>query len=226
MLLGEAKRRFENLKKRYSKKKKAKKDATRSGSGSKEASAAERDLKKYEFLSWLAPFLRLKATEDNLSMYVPQQNTDVEESDSSKSDSDDEGSPVNNKSISSNADNIENKDPNRKRVIRKRPSTSIPSQEDVVLNKIVKVLEEPSQNQDADDVFGMMVSKEMKGLSERNKRKLKNEINNLIFKYQEDEFEPRQRPMQSSPQQQSNRWPSFTAPANWASSTNHMNNSL
>ena len=46
-----------------------------------------------------------------------------------------------------------------------------------MLNKIVKVLEEPSQNQDADDVFGMMVSKEIKGLSERNRRKLKNDIN-------------------------------------------------
>ena len=61
-----------------------------------------------------------------------------------------------------------------------------------MLNKIVKVLEEPSQNQDADDVFGMMVSKEIKGLSERNRRKLKNDINDLIFKYQEDEFESTQ----------------------------------
>lgn len=88
----------------------------------------------------------------------------------------------------------------------------------------MKVLEEPSQNQDADDVFGMMVSKEIKGLSERNRRKLKNDINDLIFKYQEDEFESTQRPMQSSPQPQPNQWPSFTAPANWAPFTNHMNN--
>ena len=56
VILGEARRRFDNLKKRFSKKKKAMKDATRSGSGSQEASVAERGLKEYEFLSGLHPF--------------------------------------------------------------------------------------------------------------------------------------------------------------------------
>ena len=58
--LGGAKRRFDNLKRRFSKKKAKYKKATRSGSGSCEAKQAEIELKKYDFLSWLAPYLRLK----------------------------------------------------------------------------------------------------------------------------------------------------------------------
>ena len=58
--LGDAKRRFDNLKKRFSKKKAKYKKAIRSSSGSREAKQAETELKKYDFLSWLAPYLRFK----------------------------------------------------------------------------------------------------------------------------------------------------------------------
>ena len=58
--LGEAKRRFDNLKKRFSKKKAKYKKATRSGSGSCEAKQAKTELKNYDFLSWLAQYLRFK----------------------------------------------------------------------------------------------------------------------------------------------------------------------
>ena len=64
--VGEGKKRFENLKKRYSKKKSAYINATRSGAGSKEANAAEQELKRYDFLSWLTRYLRLKDTHSNL----------------------------------------------------------------------------------------------------------------------------------------------------------------
>ena len=50
--LGEAKRRFDNLKKRFSKKKVKYKKATRSGLVSREAKQEETKLKKYDFLSW------------------------------------------------------------------------------------------------------------------------------------------------------------------------------
>ena len=49
--LGEAKRRFDNLKKRFSKKKEKYKKATRSGSGSREVKQAKTELKNYDFLS-------------------------------------------------------------------------------------------------------------------------------------------------------------------------------
>ena len=38
----------------------------RSGAGSKEANAAEQELKRYDFLSWLTRYLRLKDTHSNL----------------------------------------------------------------------------------------------------------------------------------------------------------------
>ena len=65
--IGEGKKRFENLKKRYSKKKSAYKNATRSGAGSKETNAAELKLKRYDFLSWLTRYLKLKDTHSNLA---------------------------------------------------------------------------------------------------------------------------------------------------------------
>ena len=227
VILGEARRRFDNLKKRFSKKKKAMKDATRSGSGSQEASVAERGLKEYEFLSWLAPFLRLKATDDNLSMHVPPENNDnVEEFDNSLFGSDEESIVVNEDERSdrlNNGDSNSGKNVITKQPSRKRPSPNLQSQEDVIMEKIVKVLEAPSEaTQDADDIFGLMVSKEIKGLSERNKRKLKHDINNLIFKYQEEEFEnsPRQQHpvLHSSPRPTStNQWPTFsTSASTWA----------
>ena len=42
--------------------------------------------KNYEFLSWIAPFLRLKTTDDNLLIYIMQQTNEMEESDNSSSD--------------------------------------------------------------------------------------------------------------------------------------------
>ena len=39
----------------------------------------------------------------------------------------------------------------------------------------------------SDDLFGMMVAAEIKNLPPKKKRKIKFEINNLFFKYQEDD---------------------------------------
>ena len=60
--------------KRFSKKKAKYKKATRSGSGSHEVKRTEKELKKYDFLSWLAPYLRIK---ENTVSNLP--NTNVEE---------------------------------------------------------------------------------------------------------------------------------------------------
>ena len=64
--IGQGEKRFVNLKKRYSKKKSGYKNTTRSGAGSKEANAAEQELKRYGFLSWLTRFVRLKDNHSNL----------------------------------------------------------------------------------------------------------------------------------------------------------------
>ena len=60
--------------KRFSKKKAKYKKVTRSSSGSHEVKQTEKELKKYDFLSWLAPYLRIK---ENTVSNLP--NTNVEE---------------------------------------------------------------------------------------------------------------------------------------------------
>lgn len=60
------------------------------------------------------------------------------------------------------------------------------------MEKIQSAIEAPlpvPKEQDADDVFGLMVATELKCLPNSKKRKLKHEINNLIFKYQEENEE-------------------------------------
>ena len=59
------------LKKRFSKKKAKYKKATRSDSGSRDGKQAETELKKFGFLSWLAPYLRLK---ENTVSNLPNKN--------------------------------------------------------------------------------------------------------------------------------------------------------
>ena len=58
----------------------------------------------------------------------------------------------------------------------------------------------------SDDLFGMMVAAEVKNLSHKKKRKIKFEINNLLFKYQGDDDAAafaQQLPIQTSPPIQS-----------------------
>ncbi|XP_065072266.1 uncharacterized protein LOC135696710 [Rhopilema esculentum] len=57
---GEGAKRYENLKKRYSKKKMAFKYAWALGEGTPLVEAAEKDLKQYDFLNWLNAHLRLR----------------------------------------------------------------------------------------------------------------------------------------------------------------------
>ena len=63
-IIGEGKRRFENLK-NWKNERTVLKKAARSGAGSNEMSAAEDALKEYEFLLGSNPYLRLNSTEDN-----------------------------------------------------------------------------------------------------------------------------------------------------------------
>ena len=54
---------FEILKKRFSKKKSAYKKASRSGVGIDGTNVVGKEFRKYDFLSWLNPFLRLIAAQ-------------------------------------------------------------------------------------------------------------------------------------------------------------------
>ena len=80
----------------------------------------------------------------------------------------------------------------RKDSVEKKVNTNAKESIELELMAQIKAaIEAPveSREKDADDLFGMMVTKELKGLSKQKKRKLKHEINNLIFQFQEEEDE-------------------------------------
>ena len=69
LYVGEGKKRSENLKKRYSKKKNSLKRKSASGPGLADVEAAKRDLKEYGFLSWPEKYLQLSETKTNLRSF-------------------------------------------------------------------------------------------------------------------------------------------------------------
>lgn len=153
------------------------------------------ELKKYDFLSWLAPYLRLK--EDTVSN-LP--NTNVAEINPNEDDiieAEDNFSDCSEKSLFSNVSINQSfvtpwqrhcKAKKRKEEVKEAPEK--PSKELEIMENISKTLQSTPSNtfkQDSDDLFGMMVAAEIKNLSPKKKRKIKFEINNLIFNCQEDE---------------------------------------
>ena len=97
LILGEAKQRFDNLKKRFSKKKSKYKKATKSCSGSREAKQAETELKKYDSLSWFAPYLRLKG---NTVSNLPNTNVaEIKPNDDDMTEAEDNSSDCSEKSL-------------------------------------------------------------------------------------------------------------------------------
>ena len=64
----EPERLFENLKKRFSKRRTAVKKAKRSGAGRIDVQKAEEELNKYAFLEWIIPFIAVKDSISNLDV--------------------------------------------------------------------------------------------------------------------------------------------------------------
>ena len=170
------------MKKRFNKKKAKYKKATRCGSGSCEANQAETELKKYDFLSWLAPYVLLKKnTVNNLP------NTSVAEinqNDDDMSEVEDNFSDCSKKSLFKSVLTNQSfetlwqrhcKAKKCKEEVKQDPGKS--SKESEKIENISKSLQSTSSS---NDLFGMMVAAEIKNLFCK-KRKIKSEINNLLF---------------------------------------------
>ena len=175
------------MKKRFSKKKAKYKKATRSGLGSREAKQAETELKKYYFLSWLAPYLRLK---ENTVSNLPNANVaEINPNNDGITEAKDNFSDCSEKSLfSSVLTNQSFETPwqrhcrvkRRKEEVKQAPEK--PRKELEIMEDISKSLQSTASS---DDLFRMIVAEEIKNLSPKKKRKIKFEINNLFFKYQE-----------------------------------------
>lgn len=198
---GEGKRRFENLKKRFSKKRNHYKKVTRSGSGGREARVAEDELKKYGFMNWLCPFMRMRETTSNLLVddenmeferekFVTDENENPNEVSDDNDDDDDDDSLIQSDQMSAKSSSpalLRTSTPSasKNKVVKKSKNSKIPDYELETLNKITKALEPTTE--DSDDLFGKMIASELKLLPPGKKRRVKHEINNIIFNYQEQE---------------------------------------
>jgi len=69
--LERAAQHFENLRKKYSRKKLNYQKASRSGVGEKETRSAKKDLDEYSFLFWLDDYSRRRKTKDNIQSDEP-----------------------------------------------------------------------------------------------------------------------------------------------------------
>ena len=69
LFVGEGKKRFENLKKRYSEKKNNLKRKLAPGVGLADVEAAKRGLKQFGFLAWLEEHLQIRETIINLRSF-------------------------------------------------------------------------------------------------------------------------------------------------------------
>ena len=197
--LVEAKLLFDNLKKRFNKKKAKYKKATRSGSGSRKVKQAETELEKYDFLSWLAPYLRLK---ENTISNLPNSNVaEINPNDDHMTKAEDSFGDCSKKSIVLRVSTNQSfetlwqnhcKVKKRKEEVKQTPEK--PNKELETMKDISKPLKSPPSR---DDLFGMMLAS-----SPKKKRKTKFKINNLLFNYREDNDTaavPRPPPIQTPP---------------------------
>ena len=165
--LGEAKRRFGNLKKRFNKKKAKYKKATRSGSGSRETKQVEAELnKKNDFLSWFAPYLRLK---ENTVSNLPNTNVaEINPNDDGMAEAEDNFSDCSEKNLFSSVSTNESfetpwqrhcKVKKHKEKVKQAPAK--PSKGLEIMDDIKSLQSTPS----SDNLFGMMVAADIKILS-------------------------------------------------------------
>ena len=180
LFLDEGKKRFGNLKTRFSKKKNAYKKATRSGAGSKEAERAETELKRYDFLSWITPFLRLKDTVSNFESQVEE--NEMEDNFDHESYSRESSSEVAYDDYSCQSPGIARpKSPanHKTKQQTKFSSKKIEQEEYEFMKTIQQALTKEDQNmEDAGDLFGKMVATEMKMMPAHLKFRFKHDVNN------------------------------------------------
>ena len=179
------------------------KKAKRSGAGKKDIEHFQKQLDEYSFLFWLNPFIRLRGnTKTNLPTEdsTPDSSDDesdlrMEEDDLSESDSvvvkaENMLSKVKEKDAT-----LPKKQPasdqrpqiqkQQKRKSTMRLNNSEETTENDVLQAIQKRLTTNTKVRDEDDIFGEMVAAELRSLPKRLRHRLKHDINNSIFKYQD-----------------------------------------
>ena len=180
LFVCEGKKQFEHLKKRYSKKKNNLKRKSASGAGLADVKAVKRDLKEYGFLAWLEEHLQLRETKTNIRSIRLD---DFESGSTEHSDSDDTESlniePDLNLArkkmkttsvctkVSDGKPNLNSNNSQKIEAVQQAELFALQS----IGNAFPAKAESTSSNdkKDADDLFGKMISQELKQLSARKK---------------------------------------------------------
>lgn len=216
-----AKQLFENLKKRFSKRRNDLKKAERSGTSTSAVEKAKESMREYSFLVWLIPYIKLRATKTNVPPASIEKATPI-----SPTPTIDTGSIVDEQDyddanfydeVTSEGqcfnENIEETPKNmRKRSgddiskvtgqekwSKKKPD--LDKEELSVLKSLQKAFESPQEEPKKDDIdlFGMLVSAELRKLGKREQRLAKHQIQNVIFTLQTQQEDDSVRSFNPSP---------------------------
>ena len=187
LLLGEPERLFENLKKRFSKRKNALKRLKRSGAGRNDGvQKAEEELRKYAFLEWINPYVAARDSISNLD--VTPGGSDVVDGNGHEEFEQEENDESNGEEDFEGDDNeVEAKTSKRKieseiKNVKSNPAKDMKWKKRVTANELMltinKRLHERSEkskqvtenhNDDAETIFGKMVADELRALPKRMK---------------------------------------------------------
>ena len=187
------------------------KRAKRSGAGLADVQRFENQLEVYSFLSWLYPFIKLRNdTRSNLPAAEKDDDDKEEMRSSSEEDEEIQDDPLSDKL--SDTESIVSIKSNKRKKVNKQESESQhsrsadnarsnkenkfkkPSPQDDPSTELLKAINKrfseksaissKSVTVDEDDVFGKLVTAELKSLPKSLSIRLKNDVSNLIFKYQ------------------------------------------
>ena len=171
LFVGSAAKAFETLKKKYSRKHINFQKSSRSGTGTRDTETEKKELKEFSFLRWLDSFIRPWKTKTK----IPELSMEINESSNA-------GDEL--KSNGYGSDESENAGFNAMTDGTEIMGTVLDVMRDVskVLNKRLTSMNYEKQD-DEDDLLGKLVAAELKSLPQRQKYRLKHEINNPIFNY-------------------------------------------
>ena len=209
-LEGEGQKLFENTKKKYSKKRIQLKKAKRSGAGRDDIYTFQKSLDEYSFLAWLDPYMKMRDTKTNIiPQEIPYDDEEGYEQEHDRDghrskDGESEEAPEEEAPVKLRKRKYQGNREGKNEILttfkvtgqvkwKKGSPSSVAAELLESINKRMterSLMAEKKVGKDEDDIFGEMIAGELKCIQKKVKHRLKHQINNLIFKYQNLYAEP------------------------------------
>ena len=160
------------------------KDSNRSGTSTEAASKAQRAFQSYAFLSWLDDFMQIRQGKNNLS---------TQENDQDVNDINEGGLGETSIEDDDHGDTDTEPIPTVKNSKRARPSKQKKPQETLMDNMEMSLIRDLSKEisqkktervDDKEDLFAKSIAADLKDMPPFERMNAKNEIRNILFKYQ------------------------------------------